>query len=109
MNTRKPKQRFPRKDQPSTPFFASIAGNIGVGKSMITTMIGEVCGWQMFFEPVINNPYLEDYYRDMKRWSFHLQVYFLSQRFEVQKKILENPAFRERFADRVQLSVNREK
>jgi len=54
-------------------------------------MIGEVFGWQMFFEPVINNPYLEDYYRDMKRWSFHLQVYFLSQRFAVQKQIIEKP------------------
>jgi deoxyadenosine/deoxycytidine kinase len=41
----------------------------------------------MYFEPVINNPYLDDYYRDMKRWSFHLQVYFLSKRFEVQKAI----------------------
>ena len=45
----------------------------------------------MHFEPVINNPYLDDYYKDMKRWSFHLQVYFLSKRFEVQKQILDNP------------------
>ena len=86
------KRSFPKKDQPDTPFFVSVAGNIGVGKSMITTMIGEVFGWQMFFEPVINNPYLDDYYRDMTRWSFHLQVYFLSQRFEVQKRILDKPA-----------------
>jgi len=74
-----------------TPFYVSIAGNIGVGKSMITTMVGEVFGWRMFFEPVINNPYLDDYYKDMARWSFHLQVYFLSQRFEVQKTILDRP------------------
>jgi len=92
VNIKKMKREFPKQDQPATPFFVSIAGNIGVGKSMITTMIGEVFGWQMFFEPVINNPYLEDYYRDMKRWSFHLQVYFLSQRFEVQKRILDKPA-----------------
>jgi len=92
MTIRKLKRKFPKKDQPQTPFFVSVAGNIGVGKSMITTMIGEVFGWQMFFEPVINNPYLEDYYKDMKRWSFHLQVYFLSQRFEVQKRILDKPA-----------------
>ncbi len=91
MSIRKLKRRFPKQDQPQTPFFVSVAGNIGVGKSMITTMIGEVFGWQMFFEPVINNPYLEDYYKDMTRWSFHLQVYFLSQRFEVQKRILDNP------------------
>jgi deoxyadenosine/deoxycytidine kinase len=83
------KKEFPVADQPTTPFFVSIAGNIGVGKSSITTMIGEIFGWRMFFEPVINNPYLEDYYQDMKRWSFHLQVYFLSKRFEVQKQILE--------------------
>ncbi|MCB1182599.1 deoxynucleoside kinase [bacterium] len=91
MSNRELKQRFPRREEPATPFFVSVAGNIGVGKSMITTMIGEVFGWKMFFEPVITNPYLDDYYRDMKRWSFHLQVYFLSQRFEVQKQILEKP------------------
>ncbi len=85
------KKKFPRKEIPKTPFYVSIAGNIGVGKSMITTMIGEVFGWRMFYEPVINNPYLEDYYLDMKRWSFHLQVYFLSKRFEVQKTILDQP------------------
>lgn len=45
------KRKFPRKGRPTTPFFVSVAGNIGVGKSMITTMIGEVFGWQMFFEP----------------------------------------------------------
>ncbi len=86
------KKQFPRREQPATPFFVSVAGNIGVGKSMVTSMIGEVFGWRMFFEPVINNPYLDDYYKDMKRWSFHLQVYFLSKRFEIQKKILDEPA-----------------
>ncbi len=91
MNTLKLKKLFPLSDQPETSFFVSVAGNIGVGKSMITTMIGEVMGWRMFFEPVINNPYLEDYYKDMQRWSFHLQVYFLSKRFEVQKEILDIP------------------
>jgi len=85
------KKQLAAGPEPETPFYASIAGNIGVGKSMITTMIGEVFGWRMFFEPVINNPYLEDYYKDMARWSFHLQVYFLSQRFEVQKAILDRP------------------
>ncbi len=85
------KKEFPVKAQPETPFYVSVAGNIGVGKSMITTMIGEVFKWRMFYEPVINNPYLEDYYEDMRRWSFHLQVYFLSKRFEVQKEILDTP------------------
>lgn len=91
MNITQLKRKFPKKDNPKTPFYVSIAGNIGVGKSMITTMIGEVFGWQMHFEPVINNPYLDDYYKDMTRWSFHLQVYFLSKRFEVQKLILDKP------------------
>ena len=89
-HTRLKKQLAPGPD-PATPFYVSIAGNIGVGKSMITTMIGEVFGWRMYFEPVINNPYLDDYYKDMNRWSFHLQVYFLSKRFEVQKLILDQP------------------
>lgn len=76
-----------RRPSPATPFYVAIAGNIGVGKSMVTRLIGETFGWPMFFEPVITNPYLADYYLDMKRWSFHLQVYFLSKRFEVQKQI----------------------
>ena len=91
MDLRSLKRQFPKKEQPATPFYLSIAGNIGVGKSMITTMLGEVFGWRMFFEPVINNPYLDDYYRDMQRWSFHLQVYFLSKRVEVQRQILMQP------------------
>jgi deoxyadenosine/deoxycytidine kinase len=81
----------PKAGSPSpveVPFYAAVAGNIGVGKSMVTTMIGQTFGWSMYFEPVINNPYLADYYHDMKRWSFHLQVYFLSKRFEVQKEII---------------------
>ncbi len=85
------KKEFRSEEIPQTPFYVSIAGNIGVGKSMITTMVGEVFDWRMFFEPVINNPYLDDYYQDMRRWSFHLQVYFLSKRFEVQKEILDQP------------------
>lgn len=91
MSTTQLKKEFPAKAQPKTPFYVSVAGNIGVGKSMITTMIGEVFKWRMYYEPVINNPYLEDYYEDMRRWSFHLQVYFLSKRFEVQKEILDAP------------------
>ncbi len=84
-------KKFPKGTCPDSPFYVSVAGNIGVGKSMITTMIGEVLGWRMYYEPVINNPYLDDYYKDMRRWSFHLQVYFLSKRFEVQKEILDHP------------------
>ncbi len=81
------RQRFGLRQQPRTPFYVAVAGNIGVGKSMLTRLLGQSLGWPMYFEPVINNPYLDDYYRDMTRWSFHLQVYFLSQRFAVQKEI----------------------
>jgi deoxyadenosine/deoxycytidine kinase len=80
---------IPLREGPETPFYLAIAGNIGVGKSMITRLVGETFGWSMYFEPVITNPYLADYYQDMQRWSFHLQVYFLSKRFEVQKKIID--------------------
>ncbi len=59
----------------------AIAGNIGSGKTTLTNMLAKRYGWQPRFEPVAGNPYLEDYYADMKRWSFNLQVYFLSKRF----------------------------
>lgn len=71
------------------PFYLSISGNIGVGKSTVCSMMGEALGWPAYYEPVADNPYLEDYYRDMPRWAFHLQIYFLSKRFEVQKDIIE--------------------
>ena len=60
----------------------AIAGNIGCGKTTLTKMLAKRYGWKPNFEPVDNNPYLEDYYADMKRWSFNLQVYFLSKRFK---------------------------
>jgi deoxyadenosine/deoxycytidine kinase len=84
------RQRFGPPHQPATPFYVALAGNIGVGKSMLTRLIGQTLGWRMHFEPVINNPYLDDFYADMRRWSFHLQVYFLSQRFTVHKAILDD-------------------
>jgi len=79
-----------RRPQPPTPFYLAIAGNIGVGKSMVTELIRETYGWRAFYEPVIENPYLDDYYADMRRWAFQLQIYFLSKRFEVQKQILDD-------------------
>ena len=59
----------------------AIAGNIGCGKTTLTKMLAKRYGWKPQFEPVDNNPYLEDYYADMARWSFNLQVYFLNKRF----------------------------
>ncbi len=71
--------------------FVSIAGNIGSGKSSLTKLLSDHFGWIPFYESVDNNPYLSDFYGDMKRWSFHLQVYFLSNRFKNHKKIVEMP------------------
>ena len=59
----------------------AIAGNIGCGKTTLTKLLAKRYGWTPRFEPVDNNPYLEDYYADMERWSFNLQIYFLNKRF----------------------------
>lgn len=59
----------------------AIAGNIGSGKTTLTNMLAKHYGWTPRFEPVDHNPYLEDYYKDLARWAFNLEVYFLKQRF----------------------------
>ncbi len=59
----------------------AIAGNIGSGKTTLTHMLANRYGWKPKYEPVDMNPYLEDFYKDMSRWSFNLQIYFLSKRF----------------------------
>ena len=59
----------------------AVAGNIGSGKTTLTTMLAKHYGWEARFEPVDYNPYLEDYYKDIPRWSFNLEIYFLKQRF----------------------------
>lgn len=58
-----------------------IAGNIGSGKSTLTRLLAKHYGWKPRYESVDNNPYLEDYYHDIHRWSFNLEVYFLKERF----------------------------
>lgn len=60
----------------------AIAGNIGAGKTTLTTHLAKHFGWEPHYEDVENNPYLFDFYQDMKRWSFNLQVYFLNSRFK---------------------------
>ncbi len=60
----------------------AIAGNIGSGKTTLTKMLAKRYGWTPRFEPVDNNPYLSDFYADMQRWSFNIQVYFLNKRFK---------------------------
>ena len=59
-----------------------VAGNIGSGKTTLTTMLAEHYGWKPQFESVTFNPYLEDYYKDIPRWSYNLETYFLAQRFK---------------------------
>lgn len=69
--------------------FVAVAGNIGSGKSSLTRMLSQQYGWKSFYESVDDNPYLADFYADMSRWSFNLQVYFLSKRFNDHKKIVD--------------------
>lgn len=71
--------------------FCAVAGNIGSGKSSLTHLLSQRMKWEPFFESVEDNPYLADFYRDMNRWSFNLQVYFLSNRFRSHKAISEGP------------------
>ena len=59
-----------------------IAGNIGCGKTTLTRMLSEHYGWTPKYESVTYNPYLEDYYKDIERWSYNLETYFLAQRFQ---------------------------
>lgn len=69
--------------------FISVAGNIGAGKSSLTGLLAKHFAWEPFYESVDNNPYLSDFYDDMRRWSFNLQIYFLSSRFRHQKQMME--------------------
>ncbi|MDB4608618.1 deoxynucleoside kinase [Flavobacteriaceae bacterium] len=67
----------------------AIAGNIGAGKTSLTDLLSKHYKWQGHFEEVVENPYLDDFYHQMERWSFNLQIYFLNSRFgqliEIQK------------------------
>lgn len=65
----------------------AITGNIGAGKTTLTQMLGEHYGWGVLYEAVEGNPYLADFYKDMSRWAFNLQIYFLNSRFAQVQKI----------------------
>lgn len=69
--------------------FIVVAGNIGVGKSSLVELLGAHLGWEPFFEPVAENPYLTDFYRDMSGWSFHSQVFFLSHRLQIHLRLAQ--------------------
>ena len=68
-----------------------VAGNIGAGKTSLTERLGARLGWQTAFESVADNPYLSDFYEDMKTWSFHLQVFFLGHRAEQHLNLARDP------------------
>lgn len=71
--------------------FISIAGNIGSGKSSLTALLADKFKWLPYYESVADNPYLSDFYADMSRWSFNLQIYFLAHRFNTHKELTEKP------------------
>lgn len=71
--------------------FVAIAGNIGAGKSTLTTLLSERLNWEPFMEGVSDNPYLADFYQDMQRWSFHSQIFFLARRLLHHRQLLDRP------------------
>jgi deoxyadenosine/deoxycytidine kinase len=71
----------------------AIAGNIGVGKSTLTRMLSRRLGWEAVYEAVDENPYLADFYQDMRRWSFHSQIFFLSRRLAHYREILDRAGY----------------
>jgi deoxyadenosine/deoxycytidine kinase len=74
-----------------TKYFITIAGNIGVGKSTLVRLLADRSGWEPVFEAVAENPYLADFYLDMRRWSFPSQVFFLSRRLQQHHDLLQKP------------------
>jgi deoxyadenosine/deoxycytidine kinase len=78
--------------------FVAVAGNIGTGKTTLTKMLSQRFGWEAHFEVVAENPYLADFYRDMRRYSFPLQIFFLNSRFKAHQMVTErtNSAIQDR-------------
>lgn len=72
--------------------FVVVAGNIGVGKSTLVGMLCSRLGWEPFYEPVAENPYLADFYADMQTWSFHSQVFFLGKRLQSHHQLVHHPS-----------------
>jgi deoxyadenosine/deoxycytidine kinase len=69
------------------PTYIAVAGNIGCGKSTLVDFICRTYGVEPFFEPNAKNPYLKDFYADMKRWAFHSQIYFLAHKFRIHQEL----------------------
>lgn len=71
--------------------YVAVAGNIGVGKSTLVRLLCDRLGWQPFYEPETENPYLADFYRDMRTWAFQSQVFFLTRRLRAHRQLLDHP------------------
>ncbi len=71
--------------------YVAVAGNIGVGKSTLVELLCNRMGWQPFYEPEVDNPYLADFYQDMRAWAFHSQIFFLTRRLRAHRQIIEHP------------------
>jgi deoxyadenosine/deoxycytidine kinase len=71
--------------------FVAVAGNIGVGKSTLVALLSERLSWEPFYEPVGENPYLADFYHDMRLWAFHSQIFFLTRRLRAHRQLLDHP------------------
>lgn len=72
--------------------YIAVAGNIGAGKTELVNFLCRRYGLKPFFEPNDTNPYLEDFYRDMKAWSFHSQIYFLTHKLRLHRRLMADPA-----------------
>jgi deoxyadenosine/deoxycytidine kinase len=70
----------------------AIAGNIGSGKTTLTSLLAKHFKWEPHYEDVVDNPYLDDFYHQMERWSFNLQIYFLNSRF---RQVIQHPKRKE--------------
>jgi deoxyadenosine/deoxycytidine kinase len=75
----------------SERYFVTIAGNVGVGKSTLTQLLAERLGWTPVYEAVDDNPFIADFFADMRRWSFHSQLFFLSRRIRSHREMTSHP------------------
>ncbi|HXF83924.1 MAG TPA: deoxynucleoside kinase [Anaerolineales bacterium] len=71
--------------------YVAVAGNIGVGKSTLVELLCVRLGWEPFYEPVAENPYLADFYQNMSAWAFHSQVFFLAHRLRTHYRLSQHP------------------
>ncbi|MCB0570685.1 MAG: deoxynucleoside kinase, partial [Phaeodactylibacter sp.] len=78
----------PQENTPPKIKHIAIAGNIGAGKTTLTEKLSRHFGWEVHYESTEDNPYLSDFYNDMQRWSFNLQIYFLNSRYQQVLRIL---------------------